>query len=165
SVNPAAAADRIIKAMKNKGHSFTASYLSKFKKQLVTDAEKRQQLAERYGVTTKLAKGSTLHSTERGIQTVKKLGNNNTITLRIRMRTTIDISDDLMKKAKIHAVKEGITLKQLFTRLLEKEVGVDSEKAQKVRIIKEMTEKLRTGDKDLDQEIEDMTQTMWKRLE
>ena len=23
------------------------------------------------------------------------------------MRTTIDISDDLMKKAKIHAVKEG----------------------------------------------------------
>ena len=45
------------------------------------------------------------------------------------MRTTIDISDDLMKKAKIHAVKEGITLKQLFTRLLEKEVGADSEKA------------------------------------
>lgn len=81
------------------------------------------------------------------------------------MRTTIDISDDLMKKAKIHAVQEGITLKQLFTRLLEKEVGVDSEKAQKVRIIKEMMEKLRTGDKDLDQEIEDMTQTMWKRLE
>ena len=81
------------------------------------------------------------------------------------MRTTIDISDDLMKKAKIHAVKEGITLKQLFIRLLEKEVGADSEKAQKARIIKEMTEKLRTGDKDLDKEIEDMTQTMWKRLE
>ena len=81
------------------------------------------------------------------------------------MRTTIDISDDLMKKAKIHAVKEGITLKQLFTRLLEKEVGADSEKAQKARIIKEMTEKLRTGDKDLDKEIEDMTQIMWKRSE
>ena len=81
------------------------------------------------------------------------------------MRTTIDISVDLMKKAKILAVKEGITLKQLFTRLLEKEVGADSEKAQKARIIKEMTEKLRTGDKDLDKEIEDMTQTMWKRLE
>ena len=81
------------------------------------------------------------------------------------MRTTIDISDDLMKKAKIHAVKEGITLKQLFTKLLEKEVGAYSEKAQKARIIKEMTEKLRTGDKDLDKEIEDMTQTMWKRLE
>jgi hypothetical protein len=28
-----------------------------------------------------------------------------------------------------------------------------------------MTEKLRNGDKDLDKEIEDMTQTMWKRLE
>ena len=70
-----------------------------------------------------------------------------------------------MKKAKIHAIKEGITLKELFTRLLEKEVGSDSEKAQKVRIIKEMTEKLRTGDKDLDQEIEDITQKMWKRLE
>ena len=81
------------------------------------------------------------------------------------MKTKIDISDDLMKKAKIHAVKEGITLKQLFTRLLDTEVGADSEKAQKARIIKEMTEKLRTGDKDLDKEIEDMTQTMWKRLE
>ena len=80
------------------------------------------------------------------------------------MRTTIDLSDDLMKKAKIHAVNEGITLKQLFTRLLEKEVGVDSEKAQKAHMIKEMTDKLRTGDKALDQEIEDMTQKMWKRL-
>ena len=81
------------------------------------------------------------------------------------MRTTIDISDELMKKAKIHAVKEGITLKQLFTRLLEKEVGELSEKAQKARKIKEMAEQLRTGDKKLDAEIESMTEKMWKRLE
>ena len=47
------------------------------------------------------------------------------------MRTTLDISDELMKKAKIHAVMEGITLKELFTRLLEKEVGDNSEKVQK----------------------------------
>ncbi len=81
------------------------------------------------------------------------------------MRTTIDISDELMKKAKIHAVKEGITLKELFTRLLEKEVGELSEKAQKARKIKEMAEQLRTGDKKLDAEIESMTEKMWKRLE
>ena len=42
-------------------------------------------------------------------KTLNRLGNNNTITTRLRMRTTIDISDDLMKKAKIHAIKEGIT--------------------------------------------------------
>ena len=81
------------------------------------------------------------------------------------MRTTIDISDELMKKANIHAVKEGITLKELFTRLLEKEVGELSEKAQKARKIKEMAEQLRTGDKKLDAEIESMTEKMWKRLE
>jgi len=81
------------------------------------------------------------------------------------MRTTIDISDELMKKAKIHAVKEGITLKKLFTRLLEKEVGDSSEKAQKARKIKEMAEQLRTGDKKLDAEIETMTEKMWRRLE
>ena len=81
------------------------------------------------------------------------------------MRTTIDISDELMKKAKIHAVKEGITLKELFTRLLEKEVGELSEKVQKARKIKEMAEQLRTGDKKLDAEIESMTEKMWKRLE
>jgi len=81
------------------------------------------------------------------------------------MRTTIDISDELMKKAKIHAVKEGITLKELFTRLLEKEVGELSEKAHKARKIKEMAEQLRTGDKKLDAEIESMTEKMWKRLE
>lgn len=39
------------------------------------------------------------------------------------MRTTIDISDDLMKKAKIKAAEEGITLKELFTRTLEKELS------------------------------------------
>lgn len=38
------------------------------------------------------------------------------------MRTTIDIPDELMKKAKKKAIEEGITLKQLFTKTLEKEL-------------------------------------------
>lgn len=42
------------------------------------------------------------------------------------MRTTIDIPDSLMKKAKKQAVEEGITLKELFTRTLEKELSADS---------------------------------------
>jgi hypothetical protein len=40
------------------------------------------------------------------------------------MRTTIDIPDQLMKEAKKKAIEEGITLKELFTRTLEKELSV-----------------------------------------
>lgn len=39
------------------------------------------------------------------------------------MRTTIDIPDNLMKKAKKQAIEEGITLKELFTRTLKKELA------------------------------------------
>lgn len=39
------------------------------------------------------------------------------------MRTTIDLPDKLMKEAKKKAIEEGITLKQLFTRTLEKELS------------------------------------------
>jgi len=38
------------------------------------------------------------------------------------MRTTIDISDVLLKNAKKKAIEEGITLKQYFTQLLEKDL-------------------------------------------
>ena len=38
------------------------------------------------------------------------------------MRTTIDIPDSLMKKAKKKAIEEGITLKQYFTQTLEKDL-------------------------------------------
>ena len=38
------------------------------------------------------------------------------------MRTTIELPDELLKKAKIKAVEEGISLKQLFTRALENEL-------------------------------------------
>ncbi len=41
------------------------------------------------------------------------------------MRTTIDIPSDLMKKVKIKAAKEGITLKDLFIRSLRSEVEVN----------------------------------------
>lgn len=39
------------------------------------------------------------------------------------MRTTINIPDHLLKKAKLKAVEEGISLKELFTRSLEKELS------------------------------------------
>lgn len=38
------------------------------------------------------------------------------------MRTTIDIPDALMKKAKKQAIEEGLTLKEFFTRTLKKEL-------------------------------------------
>ncbi|MTI87611.1 MAG: hypothetical protein FH748_06540 [Balneolaceae bacterium] len=40
------------------------------------------------------------------------------------MRTSIDIPDELMKKAKIKAVEEGISLKDLFIRSLKKELDL-----------------------------------------
>lgn len=39
------------------------------------------------------------------------------------MRTTIDLPDEIMKKAKLKAVKEGITLKELFLNALKNELG------------------------------------------
>ncbi|MEO1021326.1 MAG: hypothetical protein AAFW89_02175 [Bacteroidota bacterium] len=39
------------------------------------------------------------------------------------MRTTIDLPDELVKAAKIKAIEEGISLKQLFIRSLERELS------------------------------------------
>lgn len=39
------------------------------------------------------------------------------------MRTSVDIPDDLMKKAKIKAIEEEISLKELIIRGLKKELG------------------------------------------
>lgn len=39
------------------------------------------------------------------------------------MRTTIELPDEILKRAKIKAVEEGISLKQLFTRALQRELG------------------------------------------
>lgn len=44
------------------------------------------------------------------------------------MRTTINISDKLLKQAKIKAAEEGISLKELFTRSLVKELNKDHTK-------------------------------------
>lgn len=38
------------------------------------------------------------------------------------MRTTIDLPDDILKKAKMKAIQENITLKELFIRSLENEI-------------------------------------------
>lgn len=38
------------------------------------------------------------------------------------MRTTVDLPDELMKKAKMKAIEEGITLKELLKRSIEKEL-------------------------------------------
>lgn len=40
------------------------------------------------------------------------------------MRTSVDIPDEIMKKAKIKAVEEGISFKELIIRCLRKELDV-----------------------------------------
>jgi hypothetical protein len=46
------------------------------------------------------------------------------------MRTTINIPDHLFKKAKIKAIEEGISLKELFTRSLENELSETNPSSQ-----------------------------------
>lgn len=40
------------------------------------------------------------------------------------MRTTIDIPENLMKKVKVKAAEEGITLKDFFINILKQEVEI-----------------------------------------
>jgi hypothetical protein len=40
------------------------------------------------------------------------------------MKTTIDIPDELYKKAKIRAIEQGLTLKQVVLTALKRELGV-----------------------------------------
>ena len=51
------------------------------------------------------------------------------------MRTTLDLPDELLKKAKMMAVQEGVTLKAVVTRALEMEVTkpVDPDRPEMVR--------------------------------
>lgn len=39
------------------------------------------------------------------------------------MRTTVDIPDELMRKAKVRSAEQGETLKEFFVRVLEREVS------------------------------------------
>lgn len=41
------------------------------------------------------------------------------------MRTTLDLPDNLFKKAKLQAVHEGVALKEVVTRALERGLGGD----------------------------------------
>lgn len=45
------------------------------------------------------------------------------------MRTTLEIPDDIFKKAKLQAVQEGLTLKEVVTRALERELTPGSSSA------------------------------------
>jgi hypothetical protein len=42
------------------------------------------------------------------------------------MRTTIDLPDHLFKKAKLEAIERGVSLKDLFTLALEKELTANN---------------------------------------
>jgi len=39
------------------------------------------------------------------------------------MRTTLDLPDDVFKKAKLRAAQEGVALKQIFTRALVRDLA------------------------------------------
>jgi hypothetical protein len=43
------------------------------------------------------------------------------------MRTSIDLPDHFMKKAKLEAIERGVSLKDLFIQALEKELSSEAE--------------------------------------
>jgi len=50
------------------------------------------------------------------------------------MRTTLDLPDELLKRSKIEAVERGITLRELVSTALAKEVGPGPSAAARRRI-------------------------------
>jgi hypothetical protein len=50
------------------------------------------------------------------------------------MRTTLDLPDDLLRKAKIAAVTSGITLKELISRALARELQQTSQTPAERRV-------------------------------
>jgi YD repeat-containing protein len=73
AVDPKAAADKIVAAMRKKtslSESVAKNYLKKF----VNDAELRQAYAKKFNVRAKLATGTVLYSNTRGLQQVHKIG-------------------------------------------------------------------------------------------
>ena len=49
------------------------------------------------------------------------------------MRTTLDLPDDLLKRAKIAAVERGTTLRELMEAALKRELSTPSKQASKRR--------------------------------
>jgi len=52
------------------------------------------------------------------------------------MRTSIDIPDDLFKKTKITAVEQGVSMKELIIRGLQKILNEQSAKPDASRLLK-----------------------------
>ncbi len=69
-VDPGSAAKRVVKAMQKTG-AIQGKEASILIKKLTKNAELRQAYAKKFGVKAKLAKGSMLYSTTRGIQTIE----------------------------------------------------------------------------------------------
>jgi len=64
------------------------------------------------------------------------------------MRTTIELPDELLKKAKIRAVQEGVSLKQIFIRALNRELGeeeVTTQKTSAPKVDNSFRSSLKTG--------------------
>ena len=49
------------------------------------------------------------------------------------MRTTLELADDLLRSAKIAAVERGITLRELVSQALQRELNQASSRKPKVR--------------------------------
>lgn len=71
AIDPVAAAKKVVKAMHKSSLGKKAE--EELIKKLAEDAEMRQAYARRYNVTSTLPKGSVLHASVRGHQTLKKL--------------------------------------------------------------------------------------------
>jgi YD repeat-containing protein len=72
AVDPVAAAEKVVEAMRKKS-ALSDSVAADLVKNLSNDAELRQAYARRFNVVAKLAKGTILYSNERGLQELHKI--------------------------------------------------------------------------------------------
>lgn len=50
------------------------------------------------------------------------------------MRTTLDLSDDLLRQAKITAIRKGMTLRELVSQALTKELAFHAQAEKPIRV-------------------------------
>lgn len=81
------------------------------------------------------------------------------------MRTSVDIPDDLLRKAKVHAAEHGKTLRQLIVDGLESQVLPESDTPRWLPIfgmLADHKDEIRRMQKEIDEEFSKIDEESWK---
>lgn len=81
------------------------------------------------------------------------------------MRTSVDIPDDLLRKAKVHAAEHGKTLRQLIVHGLEIQVVPASDSPRWLPLfgmLSEHKDEIQKMQKEIDEEFSKIDEDSWK---